>query len=183
MHAILPTTRNPGANPARLPDTLRMRMELVPGWQEFLADVGVRAQLTSTPGWENGEERTIETERGPVSMPHKSRPGAKAIGLAQWGVAISVAAIFADIAPEAELPYADADPDGSIVLTWAFTESLGLTLTLHSSLLRQTYEWTQLLDGTPRKFTAVDPMHVIESLRTVARAFKASGAKRIEVPR
>lgn len=155
----------------------------IPGWSAFVLDTAARVQLTSTPGWENGSERPIETEDGPVAMPHYTRPGAKAIGLAQWGVAISTAGLISLAVPGVSAPYADANPDGSIVLTWAFSDSEGLSLTLRANLLQQNYEWTQMIDGAPRSFTDNDPGEVIASLKAVVKSAKAKSTDTGGVPR
>jgi hypothetical protein len=164
------TASSLGANPMRLAGDMAERFALLPGWPAFLLDAAPRMQLSATPGWENGTEAAVQTEAGPVAMPHLTKPGAKAIGAAQWGVAIMLAGLFAEAVLAAGLPYVDPDPAGFLVLTWAFGAANGVSLTLRASLLGQQYEWVQMLEGTPRTFAAADPAEFISSLRTVAHS-------------
>jgi hypothetical protein len=142
------------ANPAHLPREFYGWCQTLPGWADFVNEVSVLAQVASTPGWEDDDT-------------HKTQPGAKPIGLAQWGSAIAVAAIATHGADAVALPKPGIDPAGFVWLTWSGAGG-ELALELHANLLHQSYTWTIVRDGMPMPHESRELRDVIEAVRSVA---------------
>lgn len=123
-------------NPTKLTQDLAARFARIDGFGGFMQSVALLAGLTSTKGWQdpNGAERF---------------PGAKPIGLKQWGEAQIMAGIITEAVPGAPWPEPGADTDdcGFILLQWVISHNAQLDLTLRSSLVQKTYQWTQIRDG------------------------------------
>ena len=152
------------ANPARVAGDLLGRLQLIPGWRAFTQNVAPLSALASTPGWEDSDGR-------------KTQPGAKAIGLAQWGSAMTVAAVVTDAVRGAPWPDPGIDPSGFLWLTWRIGDSAELALELHADMNRQTYKWTSMRDGTPRSHSSESLGDVVEALRAVMVGASAPPAK------
>lgn len=134
---------------------LLSRLSSLDGWPEFMRQVGPLAQYASTPGWEDDDCR-------------KTVPSAKPIGMAQWGAAMLVAGLVTESVQGAQFPVPGVDPEGFIWLTWRMSDSCEMALELKSGLnIRQTYSWTLMRDGMPRRFDSCDLAEVIRALRSV----------------
>jgi hypothetical protein len=130
------------------------RLHQVAGFEDFVASIGPLAMLASTPGWEDADA-------------NKTTPGAKPIGLAQWGAAIAAAGLMVEAESRAGWPIPGIDPAGFIWLTWRIADNAELALELHADILAQTYKWTAMRDGIRVPYKSYDPREVIASLRSV----------------
>lgn len=141
-------------NGARMAAEVHGRLSLVPGFREFAGNVAILANYASTSGWEDSSGK-------------KTEPGAKPIGMAQWGAAIVTAGMIAEQVPQAGMPTPGADPLGFVWLTWEFKNGARLELELHADLLAQRYEWTNVRDGMPARHSSNELREVVEALRSV----------------
>lgn len=151
----VPKTRPRGiANPARLAAGLLDQMASVPGWREFQTECAALAALAGQPGWE--DSNAVQTH-----------PGAKPIGLAQWGAAMSTAGLVSHAAG-CPYPSPGIDPTGFIWLNWRAGAG-EFSLELHASLLNQSYKWRRIVDGMPREHASPRLEDVVEAVRAFTR--------------
>lgn len=150
------------ANPAKIADEVYGRFARIPGFDRFMHSVSLLSALASTPGWEDPSG-------------NKTQPGAKPIGLKQWGDAQMIAGLITEAvagAPWPE-PAIDTEDCGLILLQWQASANAQLDLVLRSSLVHKAYEWTQMRDGfRSEPHRSNDPREVIASLRSVVLGAK-----------
>jgi hypothetical protein len=144
-------------NPARIVDELYRRFAAIDGFRRFMDSVSVLSSLASTPGWHDANG-------------HPTQPGAKPIGLAQWGDAQIIAGLITEAvrgAPWPE-PGVDTDDAGYILLQWKIADNAQLDLEFRHGMQHKKYTWTTIREGMKSdRYASDDPTAVIASLRSV----------------